>query len=46
MYFKSIFDELFLNFNIIFNAVDYFHIDVENIKAANFFYNQVLIFNY
>jgi hypothetical protein len=46
IYFRAIFDEIFLNFNVIFNEVSYFSIDVANVKAANFFYNQALIFNH
>lgn len=45
-FFDNIFDDLFSNFNLIFFNYDYFNIDLSSIKIANYFFNQIIIYNY
>lgn len=46
IFFDNIFDDLFSNFNLIFFNYDYFNIDLSSVKTANYFFNQIIIYNY
>jgi len=46
LYFSIVFEDLFSNFNLILNSSDYFNFDLSSIKAASFFFNKVIIYNY